>query len=220
MSGKDIFSCAAAIVLTLAFQPVEVSAEKPASDRVVSMEGPYRRQWQKPDQVVDALSIRPGDSVADIGAGSGYFIKLLSERAGAAGVVYAVEVDQRLVEYLNERTRQEGLRNVRTVHARADDPLLPLSSSDLVFFCNTYTFIPNGEDYLRMLRSRLKTGGRVAIIDFHPGRTGPGPALEQRKAREKVIDEALRAGYRVMQEHQFLDYQYFIVLAADNGRKQ
>src|SRR5262249_11599845 len=113
------------------------SQERPLSHRVESFERPERASWQKPDEVVQALGVKNGDVVADIGAGTGYFTRRFAKAVEPDGKVYAVDVAADVLDYLKERADQEGLRNIVTIVSRDDDPMLPQGAVDLAFFCDT-----------------------------------------------------------------------------------
>jgi len=127
-----------------------------------------RAGWQLPDRVVESLNIAPGDHVADIGAGDGYFSFILAEAVGPSGHVYAVEVEVELVENLKKSVEEKGLSNVTVVKGDFDDPLLPDGSIDLIFLCHSYHHIENRSGYFDELRNDLEQDGRVAVIDLRP----------------------------------------------------
>jgi SAM-dependent methyltransferase len=103
-----------------------------------------RDRWQKPEEVIRALEIGVGQQVADIGAGSGYFTFRLALAVGDSGKVYAVDVDEEMIDYLKKRVRQ-----VVPIAARPDDPQLPEGSIDLLFVCNTYHHIESRPAYFQ-----------------------------------------------------------------------
>jgi ubiquinone/menaquinone biosynthesis C-methylase UbiE len=125
-----------------------------------------RSGWQLPSRVIDSLDIQPGDRVADIGSGDGYFTFQLSKAVGAGGKVYAVEVDNNLVDELSQKARDGGYDNVVVVQGEVDDPLLPDGKIDLVFLCNSYHHIKDRVGYFARLREDLSESGRVAVIDL------------------------------------------------------
>jgi len=129
-------------------------------------EGWGRDRWQQPERVVEALQLRPGDRVADLGSGGGYFTFRLAKAVGPDGRVYAVDVDEGMNDYVVARARDEGIGNVSAILAKYDDPLLPESSVDMIFTSNTYHHIQDRPAYFRNARRYLRPGGRVAILDF------------------------------------------------------
>ena len=169
---------------------------------------PERDAWQKPHEVIQALAL-PGDaSVADIGAGTGYFSARLASML-QAGRVYAVDLEPAMVEHLAERARREGLANLLPVQAAPGSPRLP-AKVDLVLIVDTYHHIEARERYFGALRKSLQPGGRVAIIDFRLD-SPEGPPVPARIAPERVKAEMAKAGYVLVAEHGFLPRQYFLV---------
>lgn len=179
---------------------------------VAKMEDPSRAEWQKPDQVLRALELRPGEFACDIGAGPGYFTVPLARAVGDKGHVYAVDVDPRILEALRKRLRGAGLRNVTPVLAIDDDPLLPARACDLILIVDTYHHLPGGPAYLRRLVRALRPGGRIVNIDFHERELPVGPPPEHKLTREEFLAQAEAAGLAPVAEHGFLPYQYFVVL--------
>ncbi len=176
-------------------------------------EDPHRSEWQKPDKVVDYLLVKQGDSVADIGAGTGYFTAFFSRKTGDRGKVYAVDVEKSMLDYVKVRAEKEGLHNITEVLSKPDDPLLPKSSMDLIFICYTYFNLENKVNYLKSLREDLKTGGRLAIIEERLDSARDKPPLHKRTPKERVLQDALSAGFKLEAELFFLPYQYFLVFS-------
>jgi len=174
-------------------------------------EDPNREKWQKPLQVVERLSIQPGEVVADIGAGTGYFSVLLAKKVGQHGTVYAVDIDRNMAEYVKLRAKKEGLTNVSAILAKEDDPLLAKESTDLIFTCNTYMFIQNRVRYLSRLKGVLKQNGSLAIISYNQVDSPEGPPIHTRVSREETVREALEAGFMLDAEYFFLPYQHFLI---------
>ncbi len=178
---------------------------------IAMLEDPGRDAYQKPDQVVKALDLKPGVTVADIGAGSGYFAVRLAQAVGDEGRVLAVDISADMILHLNRRLRDAGIRNVQTVLSAPDDPLLPDASLDLVFICDTWHHIDERPKYLALLKRMLRPAGRIAIVDFEKRPLSFGPPLEMKIAREDVVGELQAAGFRLVAEHTFLPHQYFLV---------
>jgi cyclopropane fatty-acyl-phospholipid synthase-like methyltransferase len=174
---------------------------------------PERDAWQKPDEVIRALDLAPDASVADIGAGTGYFSVRLA-RAVPRGRVYAADVSPSMVHYLESRATQEKLANLVAVLADPGDPRLP-RAVDLVLLVDTYHHIGDRVVYFTRLRKSLTATGRLAIIDFRID--SPAGPQHGRVAPDTVKAELARAGYRVVAEHDFLPYQYFLVFAPRGG---
>lgn len=173
---------------------------------------PRRLEWQKSGKVIDYLLVKQGDTIADIGAGTGFFSLLFAQRVGKNGLVYAVDVDENMVKHLEKRAKREGLNNIKSILAPTNDPLLPKSSADLIFICDTYMFIENRAQYLVRLRDSLKSNGHLAIISFNRKAEIPAaPPPHKMISREKTIQEAEKAGFALEAEYFFLPYQDFMV---------
>ena len=172
---------------------------------------PARASWQQPAVIVTALGIAPGMAVADLGAGTGYVERALSEAVGPQGVVYAVEVEPNLVAHLRERAEKERTANVVPVLASRDSPRLPAGRLDRILLLDTYHHIDGRVAYFRRLRSALAPGGRIVIVDWEKRADTMGPELSHRLAREQVEDEMRRAGYRQLGTPATLAHQYVLV---------
>jgi ubiquinone/menaquinone biosynthesis C-methylase UbiE len=179
---------------------------------VAVFDDPARAAWQKPTEVVQALGIRPGMCVADLGAGTGYFSRYLSAAVGNGGTVFAVDTEPTLVAHLRERAERERAANVVPILASADNPRLPAGMVDRVLIVDTFHHIDDRVNYLRRLRRVLKPGGRIAIVDFKKDADVPvGPPAEHRLARDHVVEELQSAGYQLIDAPQMLPYQYFLI---------
>ena len=176
------------------------------------LEGPDRDAWQMPDEVMDALGIADGAMVADLGAGGGWFTVRLARRVGPSGRVYAQDIQPQMIESISRRVSREGLANVRTVLGTADDPRLP-GALDAVLIVGTYPEISDPVTLLRRVAASLKPSGRLGIVDFTLEGGGPGPPLEERIEPRAVVDNAERAGLRLLAHAHFLRYQYLLVFA-------
>jgi arsenite methyltransferase len=169
-----------------------------------------RDDWQQPERVVAALGIEPGDRVADLGSGSGYFTLRLAEAVGSTGVVYAVDVDADMNEYLREKVKQAGAANVEVIDGKFEDPLLPDGRIDLVFSANTFHHIQQRPAYFRNLQRDLAPGGRVAIIDYNDTTWFPR-LMGHHTDKAVLIGEMQEAGYGVAEDHGFVERQNFVV---------
>jgi len=177
----------------------------------LAYEGFSRDRWQQPERVMAALGIRPGDRVADLGAGSGYFTERLARAVAPGGRVYAVDVDEAMNEYLQKRLSRAGIDNVEVILGRFDDPLLPDGGVDLVLVVDTYHHLGNRPAYFRNLRRDLAPGGRVAVIDFDERSSWYMRWTGHITPREKLLREMSEAGYQVAEELDFIDRQSFVI---------
>ncbi|MBW2230837.1 MAG: methyltransferase domain-containing protein [Deltaproteobacteria bacterium] len=172
-----------------------------------------RDRWQRPDDVVEVLALRPGESVADLGSGDGYFLPHLSRAVGPEGRVYAVEVEADLVEQLTARVDEESLENVEVILGTYDDPQLPDRELDTVLIVNTYHHIEERPAYFARLATDLSDRGRVVVIEPNEELSGVlGLFVEEGHASVQADIEAemRQAGYRVVESTDQLPIQIFV----------
>lgn len=175
------------------------------------LDDPKRDAYQKPHEVITALKLKEGEVIADIGAGSGYFTLRLARHVGETGRVYAVDVSPEMIVHMNRRIRDLKVKNVVSILAAPDDPLLADASVDRFFICDTWHHIENRDRYLALLKKMLKPGGEVVMVDFKKAETPVGPPQEMRIDRADLVQEMEKNGFRLDAEHTFLPYQYFLV---------
>ncbi len=178
---------------------------------IAMLEDPARDAYQKPGEVMAALGLKAGEVVADVGAGSGYFALRFAPSVGPAGRVYAIDISPEMIIYLNRRIRDAGVRNLQTILAAPDDPLLPDAAVDRFFICDTWHHIGEQELYLARMRKMLRPGGQVVMIDFQKRELPLGPPMSMKIAKEDLIRQMEAAGFQLLREHTFLPYQYFLV---------
>ena len=156
---------------------------------------------------MDILGIGHGKNVADIGAGSGWFTVRAARRVGESGKVYAVDINSEAIRYIEDRTQKEQLHNVTTILGREDDPLLPAGQVDAVLLLKTYHEVAKPVALLRNLRTALRPGAKVGIID----RKGNGE--NHGVQRSVVLKETAEAGYELAGSYDFVkdDMDYFLV---------
>jgi ubiquinone/menaquinone biosynthesis C-methylase UbiE len=175
-------------------------------------EGWGRDGWQQPERVLLALAVQPGQRVADIGSGGGYFTFRFARAVGPEGRVYAADIDAGMNDYVARRAAALGLANVEVILAATDDPRLPADGVDLIFICNTYHHLQDRVAYFRGLRRYLRPGGRVAIVDFRRDSNflirWSGHFTDAAELRRELEG----AGYTVVADHDFLSRQHFLVL--------
>lgn len=209
-----IAGLAAAFLLSPSyFAQVAHQHHPPAStnEYIRSLEDPGRDEWQRPEEVVKKLALQPGESVADIGAGSGYFTVRFARAVGPSGRVYAVDIDREMLAYITKRAKADQLENIQTVLADAHDPKLADSSVDLIFICDTLHHISERAKYYPLLVRALKPEGRLVNIDFEKRDLPLGPPLAMKIDKRDMIKEAEAGGFGLSKDFGFLKYQYFLV---------
>ena len=173
-------------------------------------ESPGRDERLQINRVMDILEIAPGKTVADIGAGSGWFTLRAARRVTGTGTVYAVDINPEAIRYIDARVQKEGLHNVKTILSKSDDPELP-AKVDAVLFLKTYHEVAKPVALLRNLRASLRPGAKLGIID----RNGNGE--NHGVGRDIVIKEAAEAGFVLLSQYDFVKgdgMDYFLVFAA------
>ena len=173
-----------------------------------SFDDPARDGWQMPSRVIEALGVAPSATVADIGAGTGYFSVRLA-KAVPSGTVFAVDIEAAMLAHIQKSAAAESLKNIVTVQAAGASPNLP-KPVDRVLVVDTYHHLPNRAVYFSELKKSLTSAGLVAIIDFRKDAPdGPPPAF--RFEADQIIGEMKQAGYRLEARHDFLPRQHFLI---------
>jgi len=170
---------------------------------------PARDAWQHPDEVVAALALTPTMTVADVGAGTGYFTVRLA-RAVPGGQVIATDLEPDMVRYLTERAQREHLGNVRAVQATGDDPRLDPGSVDRILVVDVWHHIADRARYAKGLAAALRPGGQVAIVDFTQDATH-GPPRAHRLAPEVIIADLQGAGLDASLSPTRLPEQFIVI---------
>jgi ubiquinone/menaquinone biosynthesis C-methylase UbiE len=179
-------------------------------ERKSRLDAPERAEWQKPDEVVAALDLQPGDVVADIGAGTGYFTFRIANKVGPSGKVYAVDLQQEMLDTINERVVETGTNHVTPVLSGQIDTTLADATVHLVFIANVtheYSDLAAG---LRECARILKPGGSLVIVDWKDEKTLKGPPLDHRISSAQVVTAALAAEFAEAGSPDFLPNQYIL----------
>lgn len=171
-----------------------------------------REVFDRRHEIVDALKLVPGSTVADVGAGTGAFMAPFAQKVGAGGTVIAQDVSPGFIRGIEARAAREKLGNVRTVLGAEKDVRLPAASIDLVFVCDTYHHFEYPQAMLASLRAALKPGGRLVVIDYEkiPGRSSDWVMGHVRAGREAVIAEVEATGFRLLNSHTLLRDNFFL----------
>lgn len=176
------------------------------------LERAEREQEEAPSRALDALDLKPGMVVADIGAGSGYYASRMAQRVGPSGRVYATDIQQGMIDLLERRIRAEALGNVTTVLGAMDDPKLPANAIDLAIMVDVYHELQQPQIFLQRLKATFKPGGRLVLVEFR--KEDPRvPILEVHKMSVAEVKQELEAeGYVLERVIDVLPWQHIIVL--------
>jgi 2-polyprenyl-3-methyl-5-hydroxy-6-metoxy-1,4-benzoquinol methylase len=177
---------------------------------VARFEDPSRAEWQKPEAVIENLGPLERKTVADIGAGTGYFAFPIAKKATN---VIAIDIDQRFLDYIEHKKQKQKIgANIETRLTAPDSPGLKTSEADVVLMVDTYHHIENRIAYLKKLKNTIRKGGVLVIVDFKKETPPPpGPPAELRLAQEHVELELKSAGFTTISaDRDLLPYQYVI----------
>lgn len=216
MQIQRYFACVAAVVLTAGLAPAPVAAQlggRPAEEWVKTLDSPTRIAGLKVDETVERLKLQPGEVVADIGAGSGIFEGSLAKAVAPGGKVFAVDIDQGLLDAIEKRTQEFKLTNVQTVLGKFTDPSLPTHEIDLAFINDTLHHIENRAEYLKNLAGYMKPSGRIAVIDYIPGKGGHPDQPELQVSEEQAAAWMAAVGMKPVEEIDLFDTKWFVVYA-------
>jgi len=172
-----------------------------------------REDFQKPEKVMETLGLKPGEKVADIGAGSGYFTIPAAKAVGDEGIVWGIDIRQEMLDHIADRLKEEELDNVRLMRVGSTDPQLPEAGVDTILMIDTLHYVKDRAAYAHKLKYGLAPGGRVVIIDYRPKpfEERPwGPPPQQQMSKEEVDADFAAAGFKVLRSHEFLPEQYFV----------
>lgn len=172
-----------------------------------------REVFAKRTEIVKILGIKPGATVADVGAGTGMFTRLFADSVGASGQVLAVDIAQNFLDHINKINRESGRKNVQTVLCTADDTKLPEASVDVAYICDTYHHFEFPLKTMTSLRQALKPGGKVFLVDFKriEGETSEWTMKHVRAGQEVFEKEILSCGFKKVKEHsELLKDNYFV----------
>jgi len=171
-----------------------------------------REIYDRRFDILEAVAPTPGMSVADVGAGTGFFSLMFAQAVGERGRVYAVDISPEFVAAIGERARDIGVVNVVPVLNRADDVGLPASSVDLVFICDTYHHFEYPKGMLSSIHQALKAGGEMVVVDFRrvPGESSSWVMSHVRAGEDRVREEIEAAGFDFVEQRDFMRTQYFL----------
>ncbi|MBI1875868.1 MAG: methyltransferase domain-containing protein [Acidobacteria bacterium] len=217
MSPRAWFRCSAAMPLFVAISGGVLAsqlASRPAPDWIARMERPERVAGLKIDYIIQKLELKPGQVVADLGAGPGVIALPMAKAVGPTGKVYAVDIDQAFIDHINMRAKEQNVTNLKAVLGKLTDPGLPAQDVDVALFHDVLHHIKDRAEYLKNTAKYVTPGGKIAIVDLDP-KTGSHrnePALTVSKDQAKAWLAA--AGFKPVQEFDGLtERKWFVVYA-------
>lgn len=204
MSRAGMWRSPAAGALALALAGLGCRTGSPAPQPVASANADWAKRdvWQRPGEVMDALGIRPGSVVADVGAGEGYFTFHLAARVGPNGKVYAEDIQDSQLDHIRERAKKERIAQIEVVLGTASDPKLPAGALDAILVVRTYHEMEDHDAMLGGMVRALKPGGRLGIIEpeGEPNRPRSSYANEHSMSKALVLQDAADHKLRFVRE--------------------
>lgn len=217
MHRKQLVACLSASVFVIGLSHAAWGqlASRPAEEWAKTLEQPTRVSGLRVDDVIARLGLKPGDTVADLGAGTGLFEVGLAKAVSARGKVYAVDIDEGFFPTIKEKAAAAGVTNVQTVLGKFTDPNLPAKDIDLALFHDVLHHVQDREGYLKALAPYVNASGRIAVVDYD---TGQGPHKDQPELlvpKAQVTAWMNANGFKVVEEVPLFSDKYFVIY----GRK-
>jgi len=179
-----------------------------------------RDQQEKPEVVLDAMQLKEGMTVAEIGAGTGYFSRRLAKAVGPAGKVYAEDIQPQMLDLLKERAGKEGIGNIVTVLGTDTDPRLPAHGVDRLLLVDVYHEFQKPEAMLASLRDTLAPGGLVILVEYRlEGDTASHINIKHRMSVEQVLAEWNQAGFELVNRIETLPAQHIFLFTTRRGAR-
>ena len=212
MIRKTWFAILLALVATSSGVVAGQLASRPAPDWIARLERPERIAGLKIDYIIEKLDVKPGQVVADLGAGPGVISLPIAKTVGPAGKVYAVDIDQAFIDHINMRAKEQHVPNVTAVLGQLTDPGLPSRDVDVALFHDVLHHIKDRAAYLKNTAKYVKPNGRIAIVELDPKagshRNEPALTVSKEQAKAWMAD----AGFKPVQEFDGLtENKWFVV---------
>ena len=180
---------------------------------IIWLERPEREVEEQPQRVIDALDIRPGQTVVDLGAGSGYYSFRIAPLVGPAGKVIAVDIEPEMLRVIQQRAEREQVKNLVTVRSAQCDPNLPAASVDLLFMVDVYHELSCPYEMMQKVTAALKSGGRVALIEFR--KEDPKVTIKEvhKMSVAQIVKEMNAVGLKHKDTVETLPIQHLVIFA-------
>jgi ubiquinone/menaquinone biosynthesis C-methylase UbiE len=175
------------------------------------LEREEREREERPQQTIEALQIRPGQTIADLGAGSGYYTFRIAPLVGPSGKVLAIDVEPTMLRVVAERARRESVTNVETVRSSPSDPNLPADSVDLLFMVDVYHELEYPYEMLRKVHAALRPQGRVALIEYRAEDPRVMIKAVHKMSERQIIRELEAAGFEHVETVRTLPLQHLVI---------
>ena len=195
-----------------------VPAEPMSYRGALWLEREDRYQEERPELVFDAMELEPGDIVADVGTGSGFYARQIARRVMLGGRVYAVDIQPEMLQFLGRLVEEEGVTGVVPVLSEPDDPKLPEGELDWILLADVYHEIAEPEPVLEKMLAALAPEGRVALLEYRvEDGTGDHIKADHVMSVRQVLSEWRPAGFELVELHEFLPTQHMFVFVARAG---
>ena len=178
---------------------------------ILWLERSERETEERPQDVIDALQIKPGQTIADLGAGSGYYSFRIAALVGPTGKVLAIDIEPAMLDVIAQRARREGIANIATVRSSAQDPNLAPRSVDLLFMVDVYHELEFPYEVMTKVRAALKPGGRVALVEYRAEDPDVQIKPVHKMSERQVRREMQAAGFKHVQTVRTLPLQHLIL---------
>lgn len=216
MHRRSLAACLAGILLVTGVSAATVAgqlASRPAPEWITRLERPERIKELRIDEILAKLQLRPGTVVADLGAGPGVFSLPLAKAVSPGGKVYAVEIDQQFLDHIKGKLSDQNVKNVVPVLGKFTDPNLPAKDVDVAFFHDVLHHVEDRATYLKNLAPYVKPSGRIAIVELDPKTGSHRDEPKLRLTKEQVAAWMADAGFKPVEEFDFLENKWFVVYA-------
>lgn len=167
----------------------------------------------QPERLMDAIGVKPGMVIGEAGAGEGYFTFKLSRRVGETGKVYANDIVQRVLNVIDRRCEREGLTNITTILGKVEDPLFPEGELDMVFMIAAFHDFEKKVEWLNNVKSCLKPGGTLVIVEMDPDKRGRGHSHLMTK--EEILETVKKSGFKLDRIETFLSNHNIYIYKLD-----
>jgi ubiquinone/menaquinone biosynthesis C-methylase UbiE len=179
-----------------------------------------RAETEKPEMVIQAMEIREGMTVAEIGAGTGFFSRRLAKAVGPSGKVYAEDIQPEMLDLLKQNAAKEGIGNVIPVLGTETDPKLPARGVDRILLVDVYHEFQKPEPMLAAMRDSLAPGGTITLVEYRlEGETASHINLKHRMSVDQVLSEWTAAGFLLLKQIETLPSQHLFIFSAKRGAR-